>query len=199
MATTNHKRDMGKSEAFLEHADDPGRERSGFPLRTLPDPGRPRARLVGPFRPRPCGCACFPWELKRRAAVSRGDAYARIAAVKRLSRLLMLLLLLAALPLRGYAGELMAQCEAHHGGVATVQEHVHEHGGSHHDDSGDGSAAPAASVCSICASCCAGASLAPDANALVAFPVLGIDRISFFGRRASGFVPEHFDRPPLVS
>jgi len=56
--------------------------------------------------------------------------------VKRLSRLLMLVLLLAALPLRGYAGELMALCEAHHGGVAASQEHVHEHGGSYHDDSG---------------------------------------------------------------
>ena len=119
--------------------------------------------------------------------------------MKRLSRLLMLVLLLAALPLRGYAGELMALCEAHHGGVAASQEHVHEHGGSYHDDSGDGSAEPAASVCSICASCCAGASLAPDANASVAFPVPGINRISYFDRRASGFVPEHFDRPPLAS
>ena len=118
--------------------------------------------------------------------------------MKRLSRLLMLVLLLAALPLRGYAGELMTACEAHHGGVAAVQEHAHEHGGSHYDDSGDGSAAPAASVCSICASCCAGTSLAPDAKALVGFPDQVIDRISFFDRRASGFVPEHFDRPPLA-
>ena len=119
--------------------------------------------------------------------------------MKRFSRLLMLVLFLAALPLRGYAGEPMALCEAHHGGAAVAQEPVHAHGDSLYDDSGDGSAAPAASVCSICASCCAGASLAPDANALVAFPALGIDRISFFDRRASGFVPEHFDRPPLAS
>jgi len=119
--------------------------------------------------------------------------------VKRLSRLLTLVLLLAALPLRGYAGELMTTCEAHHGGVAAIQEHAQEHGGSHYDDFRDGSAAPAASVCSVCASCCAGASLAPDANASIAFPVPDIDRISYFDRRASGFVPEHFDRPPLIS
>ena len=85
--------------------------------------------------------------------------------MKRLSRLLLLALLLAVLPLRGYAGELTALCEAHHGGVAAAQEHVHEQGDRHHDDSGDGGGTPAhtASVCSICASCCAAASLAPDA------------------------------------
>ncbi len=121
--------------------------------------------------------------------------------MKSLSRWLLLVLLLAALPLRGYAGELMALCEAHHGGAAVAQEHAHENGGSHHDDSGDrdGLPAHAASVCSICASCCAGASLAPDAP-LVALPQApGSHRITFFDRRPSGFVPEHFDRPPLAS
>ena len=121
--------------------------------------------------------------------------------MKRLSRLLLLVLLLTALPLRGYAGELRALCEAHHGGAATAQEHVHQHGNSHHDDSGDSGGIPAyiASVCSICASCCAGASLAPDAP-LVALPQApGSDRITFFDRRPSGFVPEHLDRPPLAS
>ena len=120
--------------------------------------------------------------------------------MKCLSRWLLLVLLLAALPLRGYAGELMAPCGAHHGGSAAAQEHVREHGDSYHHNSGDGGTpAHTASMCSICASCCAGASLAPDANALVAFPAPGIDRISFFDRRASGFIPEHFDRPPLAS
>ena len=118
----------------------------------------------------------------------------------RLSRLLMLVLLLAALPSRGYAGELMAPCGAHHGGSAAAQEHVREHGDRYHDDSGDGGTpAHTASVCSICASCCAGASLAPDANTLVTFPAPGFDRISFFDRPVSGFDPEQFDRPPLTS
>jgi len=121
--------------------------------------------------------------------------------VKRLSRLLMLVLLLAALPLRGNAGELMVLCEAHHGGAAIAGEHVHEHGDSHHNDSGDRGGVPAhtASVCSICASCCAGASLAPAAPRVVALQPTGTDRISFSDRIGSGFVPEHFDRPPLAS
>ena len=121
--------------------------------------------------------------------------------MKRLSRFLLLVLLLAALPLRGYAGDLMALCEAHHGAAAAAQEHVHEHGERHHDDSGDGGGTPAhtASVCSICASCCAGANLAQDAPHVVPPQALGTDRIAFFDRRTSGFVPEHFDRPPLAS
>jgi len=121
--------------------------------------------------------------------------------VKRLSRLLLLVLLLAALPLRALAGELMALCEGHHGGAAAAEDHAHEHGSSHHDDSGDrdGGPAHAAAVCSICASCCAGATLAPDAPLAVLLRATGSERIIFFYRRPSGFVPEHFDRPPLAS
>lgn len=121
--------------------------------------------------------------------------------MKRACRIVLLVMLFAALPLRGYAGALTAPCESHHGGVAAAQEHVHEHGGSHHDDSGDGGGAPvhAASVCSICASCCAGASLAPDAPLVTLPRSAGTDRIVFLERRSSGFVPEHLDRPPLAS
>lgn len=119
----------------------------------------------------------------------------------RVSRIMLLVLLLAALPLRGYAGGLMALCEAHHGGVAAAQGHAHEHGESLHEDSGDHGGVPAhtASVCSICASCCAGASVAPD-SPLVAFAqAAASDRIVFFVRCLSGIVPEHLDRPPLAS
>jgi hypothetical protein len=121
--------------------------------------------------------------------------------VKRLSRVLILVLLLAALPLRGYASELMALCEAHHGAAAVAQEHVHEHGDRHHDDSGDGGGTPAhiASVCSICASCCAGASLAPDAPHSAVLQAPESDRVAFFDRCTSGFVPAQLDRPPLAS
>jgi len=113
----------------------------------------------------------------------------------------MLVLFLVALPLRGYAGELKAPCEAHHDGAAVAQAYVHEHGDSHHDDSGDGSgtATHAASVCSICASCCAGTSLAPDTPHVAMPQDLRSERIAFCDYRASGFVPEHFDRPPLAS
>jgi hypothetical protein len=116
-------------------------------------------------------------------------------------RIALLVMLLAALPLRGYAGELMVLCEAHHGGAATAQEHVHEHGDSLHEDSGDGGGVPAhaASVCSICASCCAGANLAPDAPRVAVFQAQGSGRVAFLDRRAAGFVPAQLDRPPLVS
>jgi hypothetical protein len=120
--------------------------------------------------------------------------------MKRVARFLLLVLLLAAMPLRGYGGELMALCEAHHGGAGTAQDHVHEHDDSQLHDSGDGGSAPAhtASVCSICASCCAGASLAPDAPRLAVFQAPGSYRIAYFDCRVSGFVPEHLDRPPLA-
>lgn len=121
--------------------------------------------------------------------------------MKRASRLILFAMLLAALPLRGYAGVLMALCESHHGGAATAQEHVHEHGDSHHD-SGDDVESPshAASVCSICASCCASAGLAAQSMQLgVVFQPPGTNRIPFLDRQVSGFVPEHLDRPPLAS
>jgi len=121
--------------------------------------------------------------------------------VKRTCRIVLLVMLLAALPLRGYAGVLMALCESHHGGAAVAEDHMHEHADSHHHDSDEGAGGPshAASVCSVCASCCAGASLAPDAPrvAVVQSPVS--DRIAFFDRPTSGHVPEHLDRPPLAS
>jgi hypothetical protein len=121
--------------------------------------------------------------------------------VKRICRIVLLVLLLAALPIRGYGGALMSLCEMHHGGASAAQEHAHEHGDDHHDDADGSSGVPthAASVCSVCASCCAGASLAPDAPRVVVLQSPGSDRIAFFDRRSSGFVPEHLDRPPLAS
>ena len=123
--------------------------------------------------------------------------------MKRSCRIVLLVLLLAALPLRGYAGVLMALCEGHHGGTVVSQGQVHEHGDGHHHDAGnsdDSGGVPthAASMCSVCASCCAGASLAPDAPRVAVFQSSGPDRIAFFDRRPSGFVPDHLDRPPLA-
>jgi len=110
-------------------------------------------------------------------------------------------MLLAALPLRGYAGVLTALCESHHAGAAAAQDLVHEHGGGHHDDSADGGGKTenAASVCSICASCCAGAALAAQSIQGVVIQPPGTHRILFLPRQDSGFVPEHLDRPPLSS
>jgi hypothetical protein len=120
--------------------------------------------------------------------------------MKRAARIVLLAMLLAAVPLRGYAGVLMALCESHHGGAALAEGHAHERGDSqHHDtDEGDGGPSHAASVCSICASCCAGAGLAPAASHGIAFQAPDSDRIPFLNRQVSGFVPEHLDRPPSV-
>jgi hypothetical protein len=129
------------------------------------------------------------------------DNWDRILRVKHAARIALLVVLLAALPLRGYAGVLMALCEGHHGGAAAVQEPAHEHGESHHHaSSDDGSGIPthAASVCSVCASCCAGAGLAaPSVQGVVIQPP-GTSRISSLDRQVSVFVPEHPDRPPLA-
>ena len=121
--------------------------------------------------------------------------------MKRTWRIVLLALLLVALPMRGYAGVLMALCETQHGGAQSAHEHSHEHGEGHHDntDANDGVPTHAASICSVCASCCAGAGLAPDTPRLALFESPGSDRIGFLDRRSSGFVPEHLDRPPLAS
>ena len=119
--------------------------------------------------------------------------------MRRAVKALILVLLLAALPLRGYAGVLMALCESGHGGAPVAEEHVHEHGDSRHHDAAGGAGSPshAASVCSVCASCCASAGLAPETNQGVVFQAPDTDRIPFFGHQVSGFVPDHLDRPPL--
>jgi len=121
--------------------------------------------------------------------------------VKRAARIVLLTMLLSALPLRGYAGVLMALCDSHHGGAASAGEQVHEHGDSHHHDAdggaGEGAPSPVASVCSFCASCCASAGIAPDTNLGVEFSSPDSGRIPFFGRQISGFVPDHLERPPL--
>jgi len=121
--------------------------------------------------------------------------------VKRTYRIVLLVLLLATLPLRGYAGVLMSLCESHHGGTPATEQHDHEHGDSHDHGANDGSGGTshAASVCSVCASCCAGAGVASEAIHGLAFPTLDTNRIPFLVRQVSGFVPEHLDRPPLAS
>jgi hypothetical protein len=121
--------------------------------------------------------------------------------VKHAVRIALLTLLFAALPLRGYAGVLMAICEGHHGGNAAVQEHAHEPGDSHHHESldeGTGTPVHAASVCSVCASCCAGAGLAAPSVQEVVIQPPGTSRISSLDHQVSRFVPEHPERPPLA-
>ena len=128
--------------------------------------------------------------------------------MKQAARILLLAMLLVALPLRGYAGVLMAFCESQHGGTSAVEGLAHEHGdghhgeGRHHDAGTDasgttGGPSHAASVCSVCASCCASADLSSIGTSGVEFQFPDSNPIPFFGRQVSGFIPDHLDRPPL--
>ena len=111
---------------------------------------------------------------------------------------LILLLMVAALPLRGYAALAAELCATHHGGSQSVHSAEHDHHDGHAPDGHDGDHPLSASVCSHCASCSVGASLAPDVARRMAILPRGADRIPFFGVRTPGFVPDHLDRPPLA-
>ncbi|MFY9315926.1 MAG: hypothetical protein WAO95_10245 [Burkholderiales bacterium] len=122
--------------------------------------------------------------------------------MKRIVRVVLLVMLFAALPLRGYPAALMALCGGFHDGGTAAAEHVRESGDEHRhepSDNGGGILTHAASVCSVCASCCASAGLAPRLIQGVMFQPPGAFRIPFLDYRFSGFVPESLDRPPLVS
>ena len=116
------------------------------------------------------------------------------------AKILIVLLMLAAVPLRGYAAIAAGLCDAHHGGPAATHAAAHAHAGDHGDDSQTGNTKPAgfASVCSLCATCSVGASLAPDESRQVAFAPAGASAIPFHGSSASGRVPDILDRPPLA-
>lgn len=112
------------------------------------------------------------------------------------SRILIVLLMLVALPLRGYAAEL---CPTRHGELpvshASAHDQVAEH--KHGSEAGNFGHADSASVCGQCTTCCVGASLAPDERALVAVAPTRATAIPFDGLAASGRVPDTLDRPPL--
>ena len=114
------------------------------------------------------------------------------------ARILIVLLIVAVLPLRGYAAAAADLCAEHHGGVQSghLDDHDHEstngpagHGGEHSSNS----------ICSHCASCSVGASFASGSARQVNPSIPGTDRIPFVDARKPVHVPDHLDRPPLVS
>ncbi|HEX5611650.1 MAG TPA: hypothetical protein VFX67_03290 [Burkholderiales bacterium] len=109
----------------------------------------------------------------------------------------MLLLLVAALPLRGYAALAADVCTGHHGGVVSAHAAQHDHDADHPHEAPETNTSTS-SGCSHCASCSVGATVAPEAKQ-ISLPVAGADRIPFFDRRKPGHVPDHPERPPLVS
>ena len=112
-------------------------------------------------------------------------------------KLLVLLLLVVALPLRGYAALAVDLCAGHNGGAAGAHAGHHDPSSDHEHEAPDGPSATSSS-CSHCASCSVGASVAPEAKQ-ISLPVAGSDRIPFFDQHKSGYVPDHPERPPLVS
>lgn len=123
-----------------------------------------------------------------------------ISQMRGLARILIVLVLLAALPLRGYAAVAAELCHDNHGGAGTTHLPVEGIAAVDSGDSGAGSLDHSgfASVCGNCASCCVGASLAPEDCAPFAFAAAGAIAIPFHGSPASGRVPETLDRPPLA-
>jgi hypothetical protein len=118
--------------------------------------------------------------------------------VRNAFRILIVLLIVTALPLRGFAAVAAELCAGHHGGAEPAHAADHDHD---HDSSPDtlGRDGDHPSICSHCASCSVGATLAPDTPRSVSAVIRGADRIPFFDVRKPGYVPDHLDRPPLVS
>ena len=115
-----------------------------------------------------------------------------------IARILIVLLIAAALPLRGYAAVAADLCAGHHGGAQAEHVHDHDHESTDGHDANGGEQS-STSICSHCASCSVGASLAPDSAQWVNALINRADRIPFFGARKPAHVPDHPDRPPLVS
>ncbi|OFZ96518.1 MAG: hypothetical protein A2Z64_10550 [Betaproteobacteria bacterium RIFCSPLOWO2_02_67_12] len=115
-------------------------------------------------------------------------------------KILILLLMLAAVPLRAYAAIEAGLCDAHDGGLPAVQATAHHHASDRGDDSQTYRAQSSgiASVCSLCTTCSVGAPLAPTVVQTVAFAAARASAIPFFGFGASGHVPDILDRPPLA-
>ena len=109
---------------------------------------------------------------------------------------LIVLLLIALVPMRAIASVAIGFCVAGHPPAA-----AHAHDGADNgaaQDHGDEAPGDVSHGCSYCAGHCTGASfVAPSDTAR--FPVsANAAPIPFGEQLASGFVPEHLDRPPLA-
>lgn len=110
-----------------------------------------------------------------------------------------LILLLAAIPLRGMAGVVAALCDpANHGGATQVThaecDSCPEGAAAHHeqDDS-------AASKCSHCAACSVSVPLVSQSTQGLIAAVSGESPVFFFSRSLPVRPPGRLERPPLTS
>jgi hypothetical protein len=141
--------------------------------------------------------------------------------MNKIARWLVILLLVMAMPLRGYAASAMVACGEAHGSKATSshvhadgQEHrhvssdahpaahdhpAHEHASSHGQAQADSPASSThgASACSACGACCLGLGLTAATHSAEE-PAAGSPAIPFRSRNFQGVVLEVFDPPPLA-
>ena len=101
-------------------------------------------------------------------------------------KILVVLLVLVALPLRAVAAA-VSLCEfgQQHEHAMTHDEPAHDHGGSHHHGAAGGEH-------------CGSAVFAAAPPSVVPACLLSSERISGGERYAAGFVPDHLDPPPLA-
>jgi len=121
----------------------------------------------------------------------------------------MLWLLLAALPLQGFAAAVQTSCGpmAHHDSSEMVMQ------GDSHDHKGDGAANHStvaaakssggsvdtkhkSSFCSACATCCVGAVAPPSVSVLTPVYSSSLPVVSSLSPLVTGFIPAGLERPP---
>jgi hypothetical protein len=124
--------------------------------------------------------------------------------MRSVARIVLFVLLVAALPLRGLAAAAFMQCEMHHGAGALLgAQEVLDHGAGHDralpaaGENGD-LPPPASSACNLCAGCCVGSPVAPDFARAFAVAEQSLDRTPFAVIHGPGHVPGRLDRPPLA-
>lgn len=129
--------------------------------------------------------------------------------MNRVFKTFMLWLLLAALPLQGFAAAVQASCSqmAHHGSSEMVMQT------ESHDHEGDGAANPEtvaatkssggsvdakhkSSFCSACATCCVGAAAPPSFSVLTPVYSNSLPVVFSPAPLVAGFIPAGLERPP---
>ncbi|WP_283441370.1 hypothetical protein [Noviherbaspirillum suwonense] len=117
-------------------------------------------------------------------------------------------LLLAALPLQGFAAAVQASCgpAAHHDAAEiTMQTESHHHEGDAPDSvtvvaaksAGDSADIKhKGSLCSACAACCVGAVAPPSVPALISAYSSSLPEVISPSPLVTGFIPAGLERPP---
>ena len=124
--------------------------------------------------------------------------------MKRFAKFAIVIVVLAVLPLRGFAALAMTFCESHHGTPDAAQ--AMDHGGLHQHAQGDetpthehGDGAPLASACSLCSACCVNATAAAESSQAVVFAPQRAARIPYFDAPLQGVFHKLPVPPPLAS